>query len=74
MRLIKMVGKVYQSGTPKPEVGSKFFEFFDLSRKKKIIDHLQESKLINEETAKKLEQENKQRYDEALLKAQKHTT
>ena len=44
-------------------MGYKFLEFFDLSRKKKIIDHLQESKLINSQVAKELGQENKKQYD-----------
>ena len=48
-------------------------KFFDLTRRKKIIDHLQESKLIDDEIARQLEQENQKMYDETYKKAEEES-
>ena len=48
-------------------------KFFDLTRRKKIIDHLQESKLIDDDIARQLEQENQKMYDETYKKAEEES-
>ena len=47
-----------------------FVELFDLTRKRKLLSHLQETKLVDAQTAARLELENKQKYEEALRKAE----
>ena len=41
-----------------------------MTRKRKLLSHLQDTKLVDAQTAARLELENKQKYDEALLRAE----
>ena len=48
-------------------------KFFDLTRRKKTIDHMQEYKLIRDDIAKQFEQENKKMYEETYKKAEEES-